>query len=183
MIIAPRCVSLHAESEAGVVGAGPEGAGPQRAPVTLHLPRAAAGSSQRCWHAPQNLHSPQEVRGRSPRCCQLIWICYLLVVTLSFRFSQYMYQIRSFWGFFLFQRFKRLHHPAPPWWHSHSGVYRHQGLLLRRGLQHQSPAAVLELSGENIVFISAALRYYLICLEQQQGLKRCPHRPVNFSSL
>lgn len=41
------CLSLRTESEAGVVGAGPEGAGPQRTPVTFHLPRAAPRPAQR----------------------------------------------------------------------------------------------------------------------------------------
>lgn len=56
--------SASAESEAGVVGAGPEGAGPQRTPATLHLPRAAPGRAQRQRHAAQDLHTPQEVRGK-----------------------------------------------------------------------------------------------------------------------
>lgn len=55
-------LSLSTESEAGVVGAGPEGARPQRTSVTLHVPCAAAGPTQRQRHASPNLHTPQEVR-------------------------------------------------------------------------------------------------------------------------
>lgn len=57
------CFFYTAELEAGVVRAGPEGAGPKRASVTLHLPRAAPRPPQRLRHAAQNLHTPQEVRG------------------------------------------------------------------------------------------------------------------------
>jgi len=62
MMRLPRCLSPSAESEAGVVGAGPEGAGPQRTSVTLHLPRAAPGPAERPRHTSQNLLAPQEVR-------------------------------------------------------------------------------------------------------------------------
>lgn len=53
---------LSTEPEAGVVRAGPEGAGPQRTSVTLHLPCAAPGPAQRPRHTSQNLHTPQKVR-------------------------------------------------------------------------------------------------------------------------
>ena len=43
VLVSPR---THTESEAGVVGAGPEGARPQRTPATLHLPCAAPGPAQ-----------------------------------------------------------------------------------------------------------------------------------------
>lgn len=62
-----RCLFPSAESEAGVVGAGPEGAGPQRTSVTLHLPRTAPGPAQRPRHTSQNLHTPQEVSGNEGR--------------------------------------------------------------------------------------------------------------------
>ena len=52
-----------AESEAGVVRTGAEGARPQRASVALHLPRSAPGPAQRPRHTPQDLHAPQKVSG------------------------------------------------------------------------------------------------------------------------
>lgn len=83
----PRCLPLRTESEAGVVGAGPEGAGPQRTSATLHLPRAAPGPAQRRRHASQNLHTPQEVRGARQEeeghwaSCIYILICIILQFT------------------------------------------------------------------------------------------------------
>ena len=55
-------LSPSTESETGVVGAGPEGARPQRTSVTLHVPCTATGPAQRQRHASPNLHTPQEVR-------------------------------------------------------------------------------------------------------------------------
>lgn len=60
--VLPCCLILSTEPEAGVLGAGPEGAGPQRTSTTLHLPCAAPRPPQRPGHAPQNLHTPEEVR-------------------------------------------------------------------------------------------------------------------------
>lgn len=74
------------EPEAGVVGAGPEGAGPQRTSVTLHLSSAAPGPAQRLRHTPQNLQAPQEVRAelREERSCWISCSYQLFpVVTLS----------------------------------------------------------------------------------------------------
>lgn len=45
------------------------------------------------------------------------------------------------------QRVERLHHPTPPWWYGDGGVHCHQSVLVRWGAQHQSPASVLELPG------------------------------------
>lgn len=61
VVFACWCLFIS-ELEAGVVRAGPKGAGPQWASVALHLPCAAPGPTQRLRHAPQNLHTPQEVR-------------------------------------------------------------------------------------------------------------------------
>lgn len=55
--------SWSAESEAGLIGAGAEGARPQRASATFHLPGAASGPAQRLRNTPQNLHTPEKVRG------------------------------------------------------------------------------------------------------------------------
>lgn len=171
-------VSSWAESEAGVVRAGPEGAGPQRASVALHLPCAAPRPAQRQRHASQNLHSPQEVRvtlqDRNGRrllkiytrsfffACLLACVLSHLIMCTKFRFRSlqackwkcrvpFTVCICSLTHLPLcpcMQRVERLHDPTPPWWHGHGGVHRHQSVLVRWGPQHQSPASVMELPGK-----------------------------------
>lgn len=86
------CLFPNTESEVGVIGAGAEGARPQRASATLHLPRPAAGRPQWQWHTSQNLHTPEEVSYFS-----LITNRRILIDKCYFYFNIPEHQERPYW--------------------------------------------------------------------------------------